>query len=552
VASEKDKSVVGRQTKLPFSRAFQISMKSLRIRFWRSMITAGGIFLGIAFLATVLTQSLMQWPLPEKIDAGMVKIDGQVNGPGEYPVWKPIPVQAGLDAGIPREVIDRVNKGSHSETFSLTAVVQGMVRARTAEKKLARLHREEKAMRRLYKPFWTYVRVLERIPARKVKSYAAMLNESADAGDLDNGFRDIDAKAKDAKLSLAEFALKQIPEWIKADYKPAQRITNEELVSAGLSKSDAAALNRRGKETKLAVAILLSQRDWKQSLFGGVAGDDRDISLKDALSHGVPATVAKRLAGQGAAFKASALRDAIASQPDQIKTWESRLKRNAIYNSVDQAAVDKLDVQYAITLNEALAIAKGFLVTSTSKKNRAIAADKSNIMITNIDGRRISANLAVADAKAGEVRIKAGDNVMVPDSNSKYRMYWLVVMSLLVCAVGITNSMLMSVTERFKEIGTMKCLGAMDKFVVELFMLEAGMMGVVASVLGFVVGFLAIVLVAGFSRGWDIVGNIQFIDVLGKFGISIGAGMVLTTVATIAPAIRAANMPPAMALRSEI
>ena len=47
-------------------------------------------------------------------------------------------------------------------------------------------------------------------------------------------------------------------------------------------------------------------------------------------------------------------------------------------------------------------------------------------------------------------------------------------MSLLVCTVGITNSMLMAVTERFKEIGTMKCLGALDSFVVVLFMLESG------------------------------------------------------------------------------
>src|SRR5262249_9292677 len=50
------------------------------------------------------------------------------------------------------------------------------------------------------------------------------------------------------------------------------------------------------------------------------------------------------------------------------------------------------------------------------------------------------------------------------------RQIWLVVMSLVVCTVGISNSMLMSVTERFKEIGTMKCLGALDSFIVKLFL----------------------------------------------------------------------------------
>ena len=52
------------------------------------------------------------------------------------------------------------------------------------------------------------------------------------------------------------------------------------------------------------------------------------------------------------------------------------------------------------------------------------------------------------------------------------KQLWLVSMSLIVCVVGIANAMLMSVTERFREIGTMKCLGALDGFVVRLFLLE--------------------------------------------------------------------------------
>src|SRR2546423_10270644 len=43
----------GRQIQLPFRKAVEISIKSIRIRFWRSMITAAGIFLGIAFFTSV-------------------------------------------------------------------------------------------------------------------------------------------------------------------------------------------------------------------------------------------------------------------------------------------------------------------------------------------------------------------------------------------------------------------------------------------------------------------------------------------------------------------
>lgn len=135
---------------------------------------------------------------------------------------------------------------------------------------------------------------------------------------------------------------------------------------------------------------------------------------------------------------------------------------------------------------------------------------------------------------------------------AKNRQIWLVIMSLLVCTVGITNSMLMSVTERFKEIGTMKCLGALDIFVVELFLLESGVLGIIASFAGWLVGFGSIVLLALCSHGWAVVGGIRVLQIVGTLGMAMGIGALLTVVATIPPAIRAAKMPPAMALRTEI
>lgn len=135
---------------------------------------------------------------------------------------------------------------------------------------------------------------------------------------------------------------------------------------------------------------------------------------------------------------------------------------------------------------------------------------------------------------------------------AKNRQLWLVIMSLLVCTVGITNSMLMSVTERFKEIGTMKCLGALDIFVVELFLLESGLLGIVASFIGWLVGFISIALLAAVGHGWAMIGKIGFLPLLGTLGKAMFFGVLLTVIATIPPAIRAAQMPPAMALRTEI
>lgn len=132
------------------------------------------------------------------------------------------------------------------------------------------------------------------------------------------------------------------------------------------------------------------------------------------------------------------------------------------------------------------------------------------------------------------------------------RSTWLVAMSLIVCSVGIANSMLMSVTERFKEIGTMKCLGALDSFVRRLFMLEAAFLGIIASVIGWFIGTIIMVVSGGFSKGWAVVGAVGLLGYLTTLVICVVIGAVLTLAATFFPAQRAAKMPPVMALRSEI
>lgn len=132
------------------------------------------------------------------------------------------------------------------------------------------------------------------------------------------------------------------------------------------------------------------------------------------------------------------------------------------------------------------------------------------------------------------------------------RNAWLVAMSLIVCTVGISNSMLMSVTERFKEIGTMKCLGALDAFVRRLFLLEAGFLGIIASTIGWLVGYLVMFLVYLVRHGWAVAAGVPARTIGMNFLISVVVGTLLTLLATVFPAQRAAQLPPASALRSEV
>ncbi len=136
---------------------------------------------------------------------------------------------------------------------------------------------------------------------------------------------------------------------------------------------------------------------------------------------------------------------------------------------------------------------------------------------------------------------------------SAFRTIWIVVISLLVTVIGVSNAMLMSVTERFREIGTMKCLGALSRFIRQLFLMESLMMGVVGSAIGSVFGALFSYVVFGAAYGFGLVAlSVRWTWVGGAVIASMTAGILLAVVAAIYPAGFAARMVPATALRSNV
>lgn len=140
---------------------------------------------------------------------------------------------------------------------------------------------------------------------------------------------------------------------------------------------------------------------------------------------------------------------------------------------------------------------------------------------------------------------------------------WLIIMSLIVCVVGIANSMLMAVTERFQEIGTMKCLGALDRFVVRLFLLESGFQGLSGALIGALIGAVGSILLGLKNHGLDLFFYFPLLPanpeeapmrlgiiLLILFGCLLG--MVLSVIGAAFPAWRAAQLPPAEAMRTEV
>lgn len=134
-------------------------------------------------------------------------------------------------------------------------------------------------------------------------------------------------------------------------------------------------------------------------------------------------------------------------------------------------------------------------------------------------------------------------------ASSKQR--WIIFLSLLVCVVGIINAQLMSVTERFREIGTLKCLGALDRFIVRIFVIEATIQGVVGSLAGAIIGALAAVLNALGKFGPASAGFIPWTVIGTTMLIAIGTGTLLSLLGVLYPAIVAARMQPVEAMRVE-
>ena len=121
--------------------------------------------------------------------------------------------------------------------------------------------------------------------------------------------------------------------------------------------------------------------------------------------------------------------------------------------------------------------------------------------------------------------------------------------SLLVGGIGIMNIMLVTVTERTREIGLRKALGAKKGDILAQFLVESSVLSLVGGILGILFGLL---LAFGIARIAAMTGT--ELDVMVSPGIVLGATLFSIAVGLffgVYPANKAANLEPVIALRSE-
>jgi len=121
--------------------------------------------------------------------------------------------------------------------------------------------------------------------------------------------------------------------------------------------------------------------------------------------------------------------------------------------------------------------------------------------------------------------------------------------SLLVGSIGIANTMLVSVTERTREIGVMKATGAKRKDVLQLFLVEASLLCTVGALLGVLLGYLLGYALTQY--GFFANENLPLVFRWEWVPLAVGAGVLTGLLSGLYPAWRAASANPVEALRYE-
>ena len=121
----------------------------------------------------------------------------------------------------------------------------------------------------------------------------------------------------------------------------------------------------------------------------------------------------------------------------------------------------------------------------------------------------------------------------------------MAIVSLIVGGIGIMNVMMVSVTERTREIGVRLAIGARQWDIVQQFLIEAVALSLSGGVLGVAVGILTIPLLTRYRS--DLAATLTWQSIVEAFGVALIVGVVFG----LYPAIRASRLDPMEALRYE-
>jgi putative ABC transport system permease protein len=179
-------------------------------------------------------------------------------------------------------------------------------------------------------------------------------------------------------------------------------------------------------------------------------------------------------------------------------------------------------------------------IEAKSAAQLSAAYQEADSMLLNLHG--------ITNSASADFTISSQD-ALVSTATSVYRTLTVLLtgiagLSLLVGGIGVMNIMLVSVTERTKEIGLRKALGAPPWAIRRQFLIEAAILGLSGGLLGALLGVVAALVLPG------VIGSSVVISV-GAVFLSIGVAIAIGVTFGVYPATRAAKLAPIDALRTE-
>jgi putative ABC transport system permease protein len=179
-------------------------------------------------------------------------------------------------------------------------------------------------------------------------------------------------------------------------------------------------------------------------------------------------------------------------------------------------------------------------VKATSASTLSAAYQEANALLLNAHGITTPANADFSIATQQSI-LSAANSV---DDTLTVMLGGIAVIALLVGGIGVMNIMLVSVTERIREIGVRKAIGARPASIRRQFLVEAAVLGLAGGVLGVAIGLIGAVIIPAVADAQVIV---SIPASLAAIAVAIGIGMIFG----VYPASRAARLAPIDALRSE-
>ncbi|HBI22406.1 MAG TPA: ABC transporter permease [Legionella sp.] len=186
------------------------------------------------------------------------------------------------------------------------------------------------------------------------------------------------------------------------------------------------------------------------------------------------------------------------------------------------------------------------LISADAAMNNAIISLQPDVSIDKVVSQVKGVLTQIAPKKTVFIR---SAKQMIASMESQGRIFTLLLaviggISLFVGGIGVMNVMLVSVTERKKEIGIRKAVGAKARDIQSLFLMESVLLGLSGGILGVVCGALLTCVIAHVND-WPF--HFYFTPPLAGFGVSVAAGVFFGYY----PAKRAAHFEPIVSLRGE-